>query len=250
MHHKDYSLYFKFIEKYAISRFREIDGDDPLVLEMEKMMDLNKQFIYVGDVINMKIEFTSKGCYDNIGIRAEDFNPHLIFSITHPDDMQRHGVTRSRMVKQANDLYVKGKGSAVLSTNLRLKNALGTFTNFFMQGFMWFSKVPVDTVWCLFINTDISWFGEIKHGHNSYFGHDMSYLRYPDKDLILTGNIFSDREFEILKLLEQGFKSQEIAEKIFLSVHTVNTHRRRILRKTGCKTMSQLIHDLKEKGTL
>ena len=44
--------------------------------------------------------------------------------------------------------------------------------------------------------------------------------------------------------------SQEIAEKIFLSLHTVNTHRRNILQKTGYLRIQELVADLKDQGLL
>ena len=44
---------------------------------------------------------------------------------------------------------------------------------------------------------------------------------------------FQIREFEIIKLIESGLSSEQIAEKLFMSRYTVNTHRRNILEKTG-----------------
>lgn len=49
------------------------------------------------------------------------------------------------------------------------------------------------------------------------------------------------REQEIINLLAKGFKSAEIAEKVFLSVRTVETHRANIMKKLGIKTASALI---------
>jgi DNA-binding CsgD family transcriptional regulator len=66
----------------------------------------------------------------------------------------------------------------------------------------------------------------------------------------MTGNIFSDREFEIIKLVQEGLDSEKIAEKLFLSRHTVNTHRKNILNKTGKRHMSDVIFDLQGKGML
>ena len=66
----------------------------------------------------------------------------------------------------------------------------------------------------------------------------------------MTGNVFTNREFEIIKLIAQGLESHEIAEKLFLSVHTVNTHRRNILSKTGKRTTHELVHELKERGVI
>jgi len=37
-----------------------------------------------------------------------------------------------------------------------------------------------------------------------------------------------------------GLTNQEIADKLFLSVHTVMTHRKKITRKLGIKTVSGL----------
>lgn len=244
-----YNLFFKFIEAYSATGFKEIDRDAPLMVEIEEMLTNNKQFFYVGDVINLKIEFSSQSCSNLIGIQAEELNPYHIFTITHPDDLLRHSITRAHIVKLAHLIYVQEKGYKFMSTNLRFKNLQGSYTNFLVQAYTWYSKVP-GTVYCLFIKTDISWFGDIRHGHNSYVGDDISYFKYPDEKLIMTGNVFSDREFEILKLIEAGLKSEEIADKLFLSVHTINTHRRRILKKTGSSTMFELLHELKENGAL
>lgn len=57
------------------------------------------------------------------------------------------------------------------------------------------------------------------------------------------------RELEILGLLADGLMNPEIAEKLVLSVRTVETHRANIQRKTSAKTRAELIayareHDL------
>ncbi len=51
----------------------------------------------------------------------------------------------------------------------------------------------------------------------------------------------SSRELEILKLVGEGNSSKEIANKLFLSEFTVNTHRRNMLKKTGASNLAALI---------
>lgn len=41
------------------------------------------------------------------------------------------------------------------------------------------------------------------------------------------------RETEVLKLVKDGFLSKEISDKLAISLHTVNTHRQRVLEKLG-----------------
>jgi len=49
------------------------------------------------------------------------------------------------------------------------------------------------------------------------------------------------RELDILKLVCEELNSQEIAEKLCISVHTAETHRRNILSKAGCKNSIGLV---------
>lgn len=59
----------------------------------------------------------------------------------------------------------------------------------------------------------------------------------------------SDRETDVLVLVAKGLSSKEIADKLNISVHTVNSHRKNITHKTGIKSVAGLavyamIHNL------
>jgi len=60
----------------------------------------------------------------------------------------------------------------------------------------------------------------------------------PDK---LSSPVLSAREQEVLHLISKGMRSQDISEKLHVSVHTINTHRRNMLKKLKVKTMSELM---------
>ncbi len=51
----------------------------------------------------------------------------------------------------------------------------------------------------------------------------------------------SKREVEIIRLICKGLNSKEIGEKLHISKHTVDTHRRNILDKTNCKNAVDLV---------
>jgi len=54
-------------------------------------------------------------------------------------------------------------------------------------------------------------------------------------------NPFSAREIEIIQLLSRGLSSKMIADQLNLSSHTVDTHRRRILRKANAANTPELL---------
>ena len=57
----------------------------------------------------------------------------------------------------------------------------------------------------------------------------------------------TDREVEILKLISQEYSNAQIAETLFISERTVETHRKNMLRKTNNKTIVGLLKYALEK---
>lgn len=51
----------------------------------------------------------------------------------------------------------------------------------------------------------------------------------------------SDREMEIIKLIAEGLSNKEVADKLFLSTHTVTTHRKNIMNKLGVNNTAGLV---------
>ncbi|MCC9136018.1 LuxR C-terminal-related transcriptional regulator [Pontibacter silvestris] len=56
------------------------------------------------------------------------------------------------------------------------------------------------------------------------------------------------RELEILNLICKGMSTKNIADKLFLSLHTVTTHRRNIQKKLGTSNVADLVSLAKETG--
>jgi hypothetical protein len=245
-----YDLFFEFKETYSSFGFRGINRQDALVLALEEMMKENQQYLTVFDVLRMKAEFCSEGSIQMIGIKPEDLSAYHFKEATHPDDLKRHELGLLKIIKSAHELFVAKKGEMLISSNFRLRDITGNYTNQLIQCYLFYEKVPYDTVYLLDVKTDISWCKKIKNGFHYYAGNDLSYFRYPDDELLLTGNVFTDREFEIIRMIQNGHDSELIAEKLFLSKHTVNTHRKNILEKTGKAHISDLIYDLHERGLL
>ena len=53
--------------------------------------------------------------------------------------------------------------------------------------------------------------------------------------------VLSERENEIIVLIAEGFTNNQIAEELFLSNHTITTHRKNIMAKLGVKNTAGIV---------
>jgi DNA-binding NarL/FixJ family response regulator len=54
-------------------------------------------------------------------------------------------------------------------------------------------------------------------------------------------SLLTDRERDILRLIAKEFSNKQMAEKLFISERTVETHRKNIFRKTNTTSLVGLI---------
>ncbi len=54
-------------------------------------------------------------------------------------------------------------------------------------------------------------------------------------------SVLTEREVEVLKLICQELTNKEIAERLYISVRTVDAHRRNLLQKTGARNTAGLV---------
>ena len=60
----------------------------------------------------------------------------------------------------------------------------------------------------------------------------------------------TEREREVLTLIAQGLTNQQIAQKLFISIKTVQTHRAHILEKLGLHDRTELVRYAIRKGLI
>ena len=83
------------------------------------------------------------------------------------------------------------------------------------------------------------------HGGEKFFCDRLSFqLASQELKMQDTKSLFpklSERELEILKLICREFSSQEIADQLFISFHTVESHRANLMLKAGAKNTAGLV---------
>jgi DNA-binding CsgD family transcriptional regulator len=250
INYQNYGLFFRFIDTFLPTGFKGINRHDPLLLELEDTMENNRQFFYIADIIKVKILFTSKRSAQMIGTEPDNFTPETFFLVRHPDEVEKHIVLRGKVFKTAHDLYNSEKGEMLLSICARMRNYENKYVPLLIQSYSFYTETPFKTVYLFNVYTEVDKYPKGQWASHHYFGNDMSYFRYPDEKLMKIGNIFSDREFEIIQFLAKGLNTKQISEKLFISPFTVNTHRSNILQKSGKASVHELLSWLTEIGKI
>jgi len=249
--YEDYSLFYKFFVTYSEGDFKGIKPDDPLMIELDSYMTLNNQLFYIADVIGLEIKFISKGVKTMFGIDQDKVTTGFFLTTTHPDDLKRHHLARTKLISVAQEIYIQKSGTKIISVNFKGRKAgSNESADYLYQCFLFYSKIPYESTFLILVITDISGFENIHKGFHHYIGNDPKVFRYPDGELLSTGLVFSDTEFRIIELIEQGLSTKEIAGKLFRSPLTINTHRSNIIKKAGEASITGVIRDLKAKGLL
>ncbi len=70
-------------------------------------------------------------------------------------------------------------------------------------------------------------------------GINLESLNVVDPDC--AGVSLSKRELQVIRLIAEGFTNPQISEKLFVSPHTVTTHRRNILQKLGVNNTASVV---------
>ena len=75
----------------------------------------------------------------------------------------------------------------------------------------------------------------------TYLSSKISEIMMDQLDQPATEQLLSERELQILKLITAEFSNKQIADKLFISERTVETHRKNIFRKAGTNTVVGLV---------
>jgi DNA-binding CsgD family transcriptional regulator len=244
-----YSLFFDFIDSYLPTGFLNINPEHPILQKLEELMEENDQFFSVRNMSLIQYVYTSKRSKEMLGVEPGDLNSGFFMNAVHPDDYDRLGTGKVKLMKVTEQIHAARGGSALMSYTLRIRAADGVYRKLLGQSYFFYSTIPHKAVYMIQVVTNVDWCKKINDDGHYYAGNDLSLFRFPDEKLLIIGSVLTKREMEIVKLIAKGMGSKEIAQNLFLSVNTVNTHRRNITGKTGM-AISDVIIDLQNRGLL
>jgi DNA-binding CsgD family transcriptional regulator len=220
-------------------KHRNVKNTKPIELK-EIPLVLRNQALYIIDWKKFQIVYTN-GIFELLGYTKEEFDLELIVNCIHPEDIAVVNRIKRGIVNLAihSDLNIQ---KPYLNITFRLLKKDGTYIKVLRQSSTHQTDEEGQLISSMSILTDISFINTASNIVEWELSADTidvnQFKQNIYKEFV---NFFTPRELEIISLIENDFTNNKIAEKLFISAHTVVTHRKNILKKSNCHNSKQLI---------
>jgi len=209
-----------------------------------------RHYYMVFNVYHMELEFISPEIADVLGFAPEEVNAMFFLDRIHPDDKPWFLGFEGRSTEFLTKLPLAKRGSYKYMHDYRIKAKNNNYIRLLHQ------IIPIEYdensyYRSLVLHTDISHIKPEGKPCFSIIGLDGQPSYYNIQDTVTfthSSDLFTKREKQILKHIVEGRNSKDIAAELYISIHTVNTHRKNILSKAGVKTPLDLLRKVISEG--
>lgn len=228
------------------------DRENTVHLEIVKYLDniqlFHNQFIYIHHIKTGK--FYHKGFEECLGYKFDELTADFFVRNIHVDDRVTYFNVSKALLSfvtfHAPDLVPFQSNFHI---NYRIKNTDNQYIPILRQSSVFIINEKHQIEAYLSLCTEMSnILDSIKIRWHMFGPKSEKFPQFLYQYANKKTGLFSERELEILQLLIEGNSSTEIGERLFISLNTVNTHRKSLMKKAEVKKTIELISFAKDNG--
>tara|TARA_R110000787_G_scaffold43892_2_gene107462 strand:+ start:33954 stop:34724 length:771 start_codon:yes stop_codon:yes gene_type:complete len=231
---------------------KSLDVHIKKIIELDAFLPYNSTFFCLTNTQNLSFEYISKNMFPCLGLDSQNMKEkgmRYFWSRIHPDDVESWLSALNKLMDfTINEILEEDRKQMSYTWNYRFKNSKDEYLNIIQN------TTPLDfdkeykpiiglahyTILDSKIKMDVCASAKFLNKNNEY---ETKYFNNFSQKLLTNG--ISNRERDIVRLLILNKTSKEIAEKLFISSNTVDTHRRNILKKLNISSTGELVALLK-----
>ncbi|HTG56774.1 MAG TPA: LuxR C-terminal-related transcriptional regulator [Niabella sp.] len=212
-------------------------------------------YYYVIDQETFEIEFISPSVKEILGLDPAFLTFDDIVNRVHPDDLSFIRLAEEYNLKKMQELGPEIAFDTKISYCFRELTALNQYCLFQLQAISIRSHSEDNRPKILNVHTNISHLTSVNSYNLTLTGmnNNAFYLQFnlqSKLELSQGSPGFTARELEVAKLLALGLETNEIADRLYLSPHTVQTHRKKMMQKAKARNVIQLVNYFLHHGIL
>ncbi len=222
------------------------------IIDLDSYLPYSSTFFCITNTQTLEFEYVSKNFKACIGLESELLEKQgmrYFWSRIHPEDLEKWLKALNQLMEfTLSNIDEVDRNKANYTWNYRFKNADDEYVNIVQNttplAFDTQGKPIIGlahyTVLHPNLKMDISASAKLLNDQDEY---ETVYFNNFSQKLLSDG--ISNRERDVIRLLVLNYSSKEISEKLNISPHTVDTHRRNILKKLNISSTGELIGMLK-----
>lgn len=235
----------------------EIEEHIKKLIELDYFYPYNNTFYCITNTVQKNFEYVSKNFTACTGLSNEKMmegGMDYFWSLFHPEDIKLWLKSLTNLMTfTMTELNDEQRKRMSYTWNYRIKNASGEYVNIIQNTtplqFDASNKPIIGMAHYTVLNGDLHMdvcaCAKYLNENNEY--ETLFYENVSSSKLL---DIISNRERDIIRLIITKNTSESIAEKLNISIHTVNTHRRNILKKINIDSTFELISYFKNNPKL
>lgn len=237
-------IFFRYLLRY---QYNEADLDYSCLQKHIEVLQVLSQVghsgISVFDISRLKVIFYSSNYGSLLGYNPGDFETRgqkFFDEKIHPDDKLQLSQSGITILKLFENFSIDEKKNYKLVNEYRMLNAQNKYIRLVEQH----QVLELDSrgqLWLMLSFVDISPDQEEYNGIKSQLLNFRTGNIIPVEAMQKAQLELTKREKEILQMVKNGLLSKEISGKLSISVHTVNTHRQRVLEKLGANNSVEAV---------
>lgn len=216
---------------------------EDIIKRFMEVFHIGEYFYVIFNTITQEMEFVSPNIERVLGYSKEDFSLQLLLDHVHPLDLPYYYHYEHSAVRFFTSLNPELFFSYKFSYDFRVRTGEGEYKRV-LQQIVPVSYFPEGGARTLGVFTDLTHLGLSGIPKLSFIGMNGApsyYNVHLKEEFKISEELFTRSEKQILNFLIQGLSTKEIAERQFRSVHTITTHRKNILEKSGCRNSQELL---------
>lgn len=200
-------------------------------------------YYFIFNCEQSEIEYTSPEIKNVLGYEQDELNIKHLMAYIHPEDHAVFIAHETKALEFCQRLKPELQEKYYILHDFRMKTKSGDFIRIQQRSYACEIKNGVVKK-TMVVHSDISSLKNDGQAELNFIGIDgqPSYYNVPLQDDVQTrNNLFTKTEQQILQHVVKGKTSKAIAKELHRSVFTVQTHRKNILKKSGCNSVQELL---------
>lgn len=233
-----------FSPGYAVA-----DNEHPIIQNLahpffKRILSYSDQVVFILNHSNFEFLYISENLINLIGTSVQDYKAagfEESLKRCHPEDTKSLITTvYPELYRCFDSLSSEQKFKIKSSYTMRFKSSNGVYKQILQQ------NIPLTIENGKVILGLIVWMDISAYKKDDLVTYKTVLVNGNDSVTILSqgiceNNILTDREIRVLQLTANGLSEKEIADRLSISLHTIKSHRKNMIRKTGVKNAAELV---------